>query len=76
MTRIATLAAPLALPAAPATERAEFNRIRNVGAPCNWCEAPATHNLSSFHDVACAAHHAHWFTGPDFPVHCDCRDCV
>jgi hypothetical protein len=42
---------------------------------CAWCDAPATRNLHTFHDVACDAHFAQWFGPGSAPV-CDCPQCL
>jgi hypothetical protein len=43
---------------------------------CAWCNATATRNLHTFHDVCCDAHFEQWFAGPDAAPACDCRDCL
>jgi hypothetical protein len=42
---------------------------------CAWCDAPATRNLDTYHDVACDAHYDRWFAGPDAAPACDCLTC-
>ena len=63
-------------PTAPATSTLDREPMPVASVTlCAWCDAPATRNLDTYHDVCCDAHHAQWFAGPDAAPACDCLTC-